>query len=301
MKMKAQNDRLARRTTLSGILFMVPSAIFIGYAILVPAVWNLILSFQKWDGFNAPKWVGLRNYVKCFTNSTMRSAMTNSLFFALFMTVFAVVIGLIAALLIFRLGKREGAVYRLFIFMPSMLPTAIIGLLFTFLYNPEMGLVNQFLRLVGLESWTRAWLSDLSCNLYAIGVVGIWRMAGLTMMLVYADLQSLPVTFFEAARLDGAGYFRQVTRIILPLIKPIVLLSTIYTLIINFKTYDLIYVMTKGGPGISTKTVPLLVMETGFGYNEFGYAAAIGFVLAAVIYLIMGGVNLLLGGEKYEY
>lgn len=295
------NDRLARRTTWSGALFLAPAAVFIGYAIVVPAVWNLILSFQKWDGFNEAKWVGLRNYVKCFTNATMRSAMGNSLFFALFMTVFSVLIGLVSALLIFRLGKREGAAYRLFIFMPSMLPTAIIGLLFTFLYNPEMGLVNQFLRLIGLNGWTRAWLADLSVNKFAIGVVGIWRMAGLTMMLVFASLQSLPNTFFEAARLDGAGYWKQVGRIILPLTKPIILLSTVYTLIINFKTYDLIYVMTKGGPGISTKTVPLYVMETGFGYNEFGYAAAIGFVLAIVIYAVMGLVSLLLGGEKYEY
>lgn len=299
--MRKQKGQLGRNTTLSGIAFLIPSAVFIVYAILVPAIWNLILSFQKWDGFNQPKWVGLKNYVKCFTNSTMRTAMEHSLFFAVFMTVFSVLIGLIAALLIFRLGRREGAIYRLFIFLPSMLPTAIIGLLFTFLYNPEMGLVNQFLRLLGLDGLTRAWLSDLSVNKYAIGVVGIWRMAGLTMMLVYASLQSLPLTFFEAAKLDGANYWKQVILLILPLTKPIILLSTVYTLIINFKTYDLIFVMTRGGPGISTKTVPLYVMETGFGYNEFGYAAAIGFVLALVIYAIMGITNLVLGGEKYEY
>ena len=301
MSKKRKKDRLASRTTLSGVLFLIPAAVFIGYAILVPAVWNFILSFQKWDGFNSAKWVGLRNYTKCLTNSTMRTAVSNSLFFAVFMTVFSVLIGLIAALLIFRLGKREGAFYRLFIFMPSMLPTAIIGLLFTFLYNPEMGLVNQFLRLIGLQNWTRAWLADLSVNKLAVGVVGIWRMAGLTMMLEFASLQSLPITFFEAAKLDGAGYWKQVWRIVMPLTKPIILLSTVYTLIINFKTYDLIYVMTKGGPGIFTKTVPLYVMETGFGYNEFGYAAAIGFVLALIIYAIMGLVNLILGGEKYEY
>ena len=301
MKATRRKKQLDRNTALSGILFLVPAAVFIGYAILVPAIWNLVLSFQKWDGFNELKWVGMRNYIKCFTNSTMRKAMENSLFFALFMTFFAVLIGLVAALLIFRLGRREGAIYRLFIFMPSMMPTAIIGLLFTFLYNPEMGLINQFLRLIGLDRFTHAWLADLSVNKYAIGVVGIWRMAGLTMMLVYASLQSLPNTYFEVARLDGADYWKQVSRIILPLTKPIILLSTVYTLIINFKTYDLIFVMTRGGPGISTKTVPLLVMETGFGYNDFGYAAAIGFVLALVIYAIMGVTNLVLGGEKYEY
>lgn len=301
MRKNSENKKLNKRTTFSGILFLIPAVIFIGYAILVPAIWNLILSFQKWDGFNAPKWVGLKNYMKCFNNSTLKVAMANSLFFAIFMTVLSVLIGLVMALLIFRLGRSEGAVYRLFIFLPSMLPVAIIGLLFTFLYNPEMGLINQFLRLIGLEKLTHAWLSDLSVNKYAIGAVGIWRMAGLSMMLVYASLQSLPVTYFEAALLDGAGYLKQVWWIILPLTKPIILLSTVYTMIINFKTYDLVFVMTRGGPGISTKTVPLYVMETGFGYNEFGLAAAIGFVLAIVIYMIMGVINLLLGGEKYEY
>ena len=301
MRKNSENKKLNKRTTFSGILFLIPAVIFIGYAILVPAIWNLILSFQKWDGFNAPKWVGLKNYMKCFTNSTLKVAMANSLFFAIFMTLLSVLIGLVMALLIFRLGRSEGAVYRLFIFLPSMLPVAIIGLLFTFLYNPEMGLINQFLRLIGLEKLTHAWLSDLSVNKYAIGAVGIWRMAGLSMMLVYASLQSLPVTYFEAALLDGAGYLKQVWWIILPLTKPIILLSTVYTMIINFKTYDLVFVMTRGGPGISTKTVPLYVMETGFGYNEFGLAAAIGFVLAIVIYMIMGVINLLLGGEKYEY
>ena len=113
--------RLNNQTKLRGIMFLIPAAIFIGYSILVPAIWNLILSFQKWDGFNAPKWVGFQNYIKCFRNSTMLTAMGNSLFFAVFMTLFAVLIGLLASLLIFRLGRGEGAVYRLFIFMPSMM------------------------------------------------------------------------------------------------------------------------------------------------------------------------------------
>jgi len=300
-KSKQMKKGIIKKTAVIGVFFILPAMIFIGYAIFVPAVWNFFLSFQKWDGFQSKQWVGLDNYIKAFQDGVLYKSLFNSIYLAVVITSFSVIAGLVLALLIYRLKRAEGAFYRLIIFMPVMLPVAIIGLLFTFMYNPEMGLVNQFLRLIGADFLTNAWLANIKINMLAISFVGIWRMSGLTMILCFAALQALPASFYEASRLDGASYIKQLTLIVLPLIKPVIQLSAVFTLIVSFKTYDLVYVMTQGGPGITTKTIPLYMIENGFGYNDFGYAAAMGFILAMVILLISRVINLLLGGEKYEY
>jgi raffinose/stachyose/melibiose transport system permease protein len=213
----------------------------------------------------------------------------------------SVFLGLILAILIHRLGRREGAVYRLILFIPVMLPIAVIGLLFTFMYNPEMGLINQFLLTIGADSLTKAWLENKETVLIAISAVAIWRMLGLSMMLIFAGLQQIPNSLLESSKLDGANEFKQIIHIVLPLIKPVILLSIVFTLIMNFKTYDLVFVMTGGGPGTTSKTVPIYMVDTAFTYNEFGYSSAIGFLFTLLVVVLILLVNKLFKGDSYEY
>lgn len=293
--------KLHYKAMVTGILFLIPSVILITFAVFIPTVWNLLLSFQNWDGYLERSWVGFANYKEVFHDSTTRESLYHSVELAVVSTLFALVLGVALAAFVYKLGRKEGALYRLFIYMPAMLPLAIIGLLFAFIYNPEMGLINQFLRLVGGDSLTQAWLENQHTVMAAIIVVGIWRIAGLTMMLCFAAMQGIPTSLFESCRLDGAGYGRQFFSIVLPLIRPIIQLSAVFTLVMQFKTYDLVFVMTGGGPGTISKTIPLQMIDTAFNYNEYGLSAAMGFTLTVVVAGFIWIANRVLGGESYEY
>ncbi len=289
------------RVSMTGILFLIPAAVFLIYANYVPFVWNLLLSFQEWNGFLKQSWVGLENYARLFGDELFLTSVYNSTFLAVTATVGSVVIGVALAAFLYRVTKAEGAVYRLVLFLPSMMPIAVIALLFTFIYNPEMGMLNNLLKAVGLGDLATAWLEDSNTILWCVSFVNLWRMAGLTMMLCFTAMLMLPDSLFESSHLDGAGYGRQFTRIVLPLIKPIIQLSTVFTLATNFKTFDTVFVLTRGGPGNISMTVPIYMTDTAFTFAEFGYAATMGVGITLVIMSTIALTNRLLGGETYEY
>lgn len=289
------------RITLTGMLFLLPAFCFVLFAIFIPTIWNSILSLQKWNGFRQKSWVGIDNYRLLIQDDKFWKSLYNSTYIAVGSTLLGVAVGLLLAILLFKVGKWEGAIFRLVFFMPVMLPLALIGLLFTFVYNPEMGLLNQFLVLIGADSLKHAWLSNSATVLICITIVGAWRVFGLTMMLCFAAIQSIPASLFEASKIDGASFIRQVVSIILPIIKPIIQLCCVFTLAISFKTYDLVWVMTKGGPGVLSQTVPINMLKTAFTYNEFGYSAAMGFILTLVVMIITVITRKALGGESHEY
>jgi raffinose/stachyose/melibiose transport system permease protein len=216
-------------------------------------------------------------------------------------TFFAVLIGAALAIMIFEMRQVEGAFYRLVIFMPTMMPLAITGVLFIFVYNPTSGMLNSFLRMVGLEDLTQAWLGRAPLSLFAISVVSIWRIVGLPMMLVYAALQSIPESLQEASKLDGASYFQYLRFVLLPLLKPIVRVVSVFVLIINFKAFDLVLVLTNGGPGNMSRIVPIHIVETAFTYNKFGEAASQGVIMTFVILICLLVLNRVLRSENYEY
>lgn len=295
------NRRLNRHKTATGIIFLLPALVFVAFALVIPSIENIILSFQEWDGFNERTWVGFANYREIFADSTAQRSFYNSVFLAFVTTVGATTLGVLLAALIYALGNREGAVYRLIFFMPVMIPLSIIGLLFTFIYNPEMGILNQFLRLVGLGHLTTAWLENFRTVMWSLSVVGVWRISGLTMVLCFAAMKMIPTSLLESAVMEGAHYLRQLTTIILPLIRPTIRLSAVFTLAISFKTYDLVFIITRGGPAGFTTTIPLYMIDTGFGYSEFGYSSAMGFSLTMIVMVSIFSTIKIIRGEQHEY
>ena len=282
-------------------LFLTPALVFMIFSVYVPFGWNAVLSFQKWNGFSQPASVGFANFAAMFKDDVAVRSLLNSVTIALFSTLGAVVLGLLMSAFMYKISNKEGAIYRLILFLPVMLPTAVVGLLFTFVFNPEMGLLNNLLNAVGLNSWAHIWLQEKSTVIGCIIFVNIWKMSGLTMMLSYASMKMLPSSIFESSRIEGANYWHQYTRLILPLIKPTILMSTVYSLAVNFKSYDIVSVLTNGGPGTTSYTIPINMMKTAFNFSEFGYAAAMGMVLALVVIIIVGIVTKVLKGETYEY
>lgn len=281
--------------------FLLPAIVLMMLSVYIPFAWNGILSFQEWNGFMPATWNGIQNYVSFFKDPTALKSLKNSFFLAVVSTAGAVLLGLFLASVVYKLGKREGAFCRLIIFLPVMLPTAVVGLLFTFVFNPEMGLLNNLLEAIGLSQWTKAWLENEHTVLWCIAIVNIWKMTGLTMMLSFASMQMLPDSIFESSRMEGASYPRQLISIVFPLIKPTVLMAATYSLVVNFKSYDMVFVMTRGGPGTTSQTIPIMMMKSAFNFNEFGYSAGQGMILAAVVMVTVLIVQRLLKGETYEY
>jgi len=282
-------------------LFLLPAIGIMMFTLYIPFGWNAVLSFQEWNGFADPIFIGFDNFVKMFNDPTTMRSFGNSVFLALVSTGIAVVLGILLTAFVYKVSLKEGSFYRLIIFLPVMLPTAVIGLLFTFVFNPEMGLLNNLLRAIGLGQYATAWLENSNTVMWCLVAVNVWKISGLTMMLCYAAMQMLPESIFESSRIDGASYPRQFFSLILPLIKPTILMATVYSLVMNFKSYDLVFVMTRGGPGTVSQTVPIEMMKTAFNFNEFGYSAAMGLILCAIVMLVIVIVRRVLKGESYEY
>jgi raffinose/stachyose/melibiose transport system permease protein len=288
------------KSRLLGIVFLVPAITMLMLTIIIPMIWNFVLSFNEWNGMNKLKFIGILNYKNAITDSATRLAFTNSVFMALVSTTIAIVSGLFLAIMIYRLGKIEGAIFRFVFFTPSMIPMTIIGILFIFILSPDIGLLNSVLRLVGLGSLQHAWLSDPDLVVWVIAFVSGWRYSGVIMMLCYTGIIGIPTTLFEAAQIDGAGFLKQIRTIILPLIKPTIQLSIVMMLIWSFKTYDIVWAMTKGGPGNVSITVPIRMLQTTFTFNKFGSGAATGVILTLVVSIFIIVTQRLMKGETYE-
>ncbi len=283
-----------------GVLFLLPTVLFILWASVIPFVWTLVLSLQEWSGFGKAEWVGFSNFTNAFTNPSVLKALRNSVVYALASTGGAVLLGLFLATCLYKMGRREGSIMRLVLYSPAMLPVAVVGLMFTFFYNPTMGLVNQFLELIRAEGLTRVWLQEKSTAMPAIIVAAIWKSTGANMILCYAAMQTIPQSLFESSHMDGAKYWQQMIRITYPLIKPMILLTTINTLGQQYKSFGLIFTMTQGGPGELTTTIPIKMVKTAFSFGYFGEAAAMGMLLTAVVVLSVLATRWILRSEAYE-
>lgn len=284
-----------------GILFLLPAFAFIVFTTVIPIGWNAVMSFTSWNGMGDVKAAGWDNYVSLFHDKVTLWGFYYSVFIAVVSSLIALLSGLLLAFLVHRVGRREGSFYRLVLFAPSMMPLVVIGLLFTFLLSPDTGLVNHLLRAVGLQSLEHAWLAEPGIVLWTIAVVGGWRFSGFVMMLIYTAIVSLPASLFEAAKLEGIRYAQQVRLIVLPLIMPTIRLVSMLMLILSFKTYDIVWAMTKGGPGDFSRTVPVRMLDVAFRYNEFGYAAAISVLLTVLVAIIIYVSQKLTRGNVYEY
>lgn len=287
--------------SITGIIYLIPALIFVIGFNVIPFVWNTILSFQSWNGFTTAEFVGLKNFKTVIADPVFLRSLFNSILYAVCSTTGGVLLGLMLATFIYKLGDKEGSVFRLILYSPAMVPTAVVGLMFVFFFNPEMGLLNNFLKIIGLESLQHVWLQGKTTAMACLIFVAIWKCAGSVMMMCFASMQTLPPSLYESAKLDGASFWQQMFKITYPLIKPMILLATINTLGSQYKSYDLIQTMTQGGPGNLTSTVPILMTKTAFNFGRFGQAAAHGVIFTAVVAISIILVRYVLRSEEYEY
>lgn len=273
------------RTRWAGLAFVALPLLFYGGVVLLPLVRSFQFSFYDWDGVSQATWVGLANYVEFLTDPVLRSTFGHVLVLIVFFSLLPIALGLVSAALITR-GRQPGmAVYRFIYFLPQVLTSVVVALVFKRIYGPE-GALNTLLRAVGLGGLTRSWLGDFTWALPSLGLIGTWVTFGFCMVLFISGASSIPTELYEAAKMDGAGPLREFFSVTLPGLRGQVAVALTLTITSALRTFDLVWVTTHGGPGTSTLTPAVALYRAAFQNPQVGLAAAIGIVMAVLCLLI---------------
>ncbi len=276
-------SKTARREALWGYAMIAPLVIGLGVFFYLGLAASLYLSFTEWDVLTAPKWVGLDNYRRFFENPLYLKTLWNTLRFALML----VPLGMIAALgmaLALNQNIRMRGVYRVIFFLPVLTMPVAIAVVWKWIYAPDFGLINQALAFV--NGPRIKWLSDVRTAMFSLVLMSIWMGSGYGMVIYLAGLQNISRSYYEAAQVDGASGWQQFVHITLPLLTPTIFFSLVTSTISAFQVFDIVYVMTKGGPLDSTRTMVYTIYDDGFHYFRMGGASATAWVLFAIILVI---------------
>lgn len=262
------------------ILFILPALLLFLIILVAPIFISGYYSFFDWNGFGKKVFIGLENYKELFTSNSIgfMKALGNSLLLALLSVVVQLPLALGLALLLGKGRKGERGFLSIY-FIPVLISAVVIGQLWLKIYNPSYGILNVVLRSLGLDSWAKIWLGDIKTALWAAFVPILWQYVGYHMLLMYAGIKSVPPEYREAAMIDGAREGQVNRYIVLPYIKPILKISTIFAVTGSLKSFDLIYVLTNGGPLHATEAPSTLMISMLFLRNRYGMGSTIAFLL----------------------
>jgi len=269
-----------------GLLYLTPGIVLYAVVVLVPVGQGVWLSFFNWNGVTTATWAGLSNYTGFLRDPALRAAVEHTLYFIVFFSLLPIVLGLLSAVLSSYKGVRGAGIFRAVIFMPQVITPAVIAVVWQRIYEPD-GPVNDLLRVVGLDGLARGWLGDFTWALPALGLAGTWAAFGLCMVMFVSGMQAIPQELFEAVRVDGAGPVREFFTVTLPNLRGPMAVVLALTMIGAIRLFDLVWLTTKGGPGISTITPTVVLYERAFANPSVGSAAAIGVVMTVASLLIV--------------
>lgn len=284
-----QGMSLKRRNALVGATFILPN--FIGFFIfvLIPVVFSFVLAFMDWDGFNAMTFAGFDNFVEIFSDRVFRQSLTKTMTY----TVFNVLISAAAALGLALLlnSKLKGTTFfRSAIFFPYVASVVAVGAVWKAMFMRNGGPINLFLSFVGVaEEHLPGWISSSDWALTGVIIVSIWKNMGYFMVIYLAAMQNIPSTLYEAAEIDGARKWQQFWRITFPMLIPSHFFVLMMLTINSFKTFDLIFALTEGGPGTATTLLSMYIYNESFVYWHYGTASA----AAIILFLIVGTATIL--------
>ena len=268
------------------LLYVLPGLIVYALFVFVPILAALVVSLTSWNGLGLPAFVGLSNYVELFSDGRFYTALGNNAQFIIFYCVLPLIIGICLAAIISMVRARERLALRTLLFMPYIMPTAVLGIIWQWLYNPAFGPLDQFLKLIGLRSLALPWLGDFNLVLPAVGAVAVWYFFGFCMVVFLTGMQRIDPSLFDAARVDGARAAQSFRYITLPSLLPEIRVVLLLTVIASIKSFDLIFTMTRGGPGNATLVPNTYMYQLGFQLNRYGYAAAVAIVGAVLVFAV---------------
>lgn len=289
--------RRSLRPTLEGWGFVAPAMVIVLGLSIFPAVWAFFLSMQRWDGFSPAVNVGIDNYREMVSDSDLQAAVVHTLVYTALFVPTSVLLGLFLAVALNRKIRFIG-VYRTAIFVPFVASAAATGILTTYLFNPQFGLLNNVLRVLGLPQ--QGWLEDPAQAMVVITIMSLWGQAAFTTVIYLAALQDVPIELLEAARIDGATRWQSFWHITFPQLAPVTVFATIWQVIQAIQLFDLVYTTTRGGPLGATETVVYFLWNAAFRQLEFGYGSAVAYGLFAVTLLITVGIVIYSRRSKIE-
>ena len=268
------------RTSLIALAFLAPALVILLVFVAWPMLSALRLSFTDASGFGQEEYVGLENYVRVFTDPDVLQAMGNTAYYALLFTPTAIIVALLLALLVnHRLLPGRGA-FRTALFLPFVVSLAVAAFAWSYLLDPQIGLLNHWLRIFGIQLGNV--LQDPSLAMPTVALVAVWKSFGFYLVIFIAGLQEIPSSLYEAARVDGATAWQRFRHITLPMLSNTLAFVMIVALIAALQAFDQIYVMTGGGPYGTTQTVVMEIYTSGFKKLELGFASALSYVLLLV-------------------
>ncbi|MFB5267143.1 carbohydrate ABC transporter permease [Paenibacillus enshidis] len=263
--------------------------IYIGIA-LVPIGMSFYYALMDWDGISPMTFVGLDNFIEIFKDDIFWTSVKNNLFIMLTGVVGQIPLGLLLALLLN--GKLKGAgFFRTVGFLPVVISSVMVSLIWGMIYNTEYGMLNSLLGAVGLESWQRNWLGDTSWSMIAISIAYIWQNCGLYMVIFLAALQNISAEVNEAAELDGATGLKRTFLITIPMIRSTIFVAIVFSISNSFRVFDLIQIMTGGGPAHATEVMTVYMYNNAFMNMRFGYGSAVSILILVFSLIVISIVN----------
>ncbi|MDU6855928.1 MAG: sugar ABC transporter permease [Clostridiales bacterium] len=282
---KKKQMKMNTRNTLIGLSFILPN--FLGFLcfILVPVIFSFLLSFAQWDGFNEIKFAGLSNFVEIFKNRVFFPSIQHTIVYTIFTVFFSMAAALGLALLLNR--KMKGInFFRSAVFFPYVASIVAVGAVWNAMFMKDAGPVNEFLRFIGVTN-PPGWFASVEWALVGVIIVSVWKNMGYFMIIYLAALQNVPSTLYEAAQIDGASKWQQFWRVTFPMLTPSHFFVFMMLTINSFKVFDLIFVLTDGGPGIATKMLANFIYDQSFVSWSYGTASAASMIL----FLIVGSIT----------
>ncbi|MDF3042876.1 MAG: binding-protein-dependent transport system inner rane component [Thermomicrobiales bacterium] len=266
----------------AGVFFVLPALVLYLVFMVYPFFQSIYLSFTSWNGVEPVKeWIGLDNYRELIRDPMLWTSLRHNLIWVVIGTVAPIVIGMALALLLWRQPKGF-TLFRTMFFMPQVLSTVVIGIVWNWIYNPIFGILNTGLDAVGLEGVSRGWLGDPDVALYAVLIAAIWATIGFTFVIFLAGLQNVSKDLLEAATIDGANAWQRFWNVTVPQMAGVINIVVAFLLIGGFNVFDIIFVMTGGGPANATEVIATYTYKEAFTQNNIGYASTLSLVMTVI-------------------
>jgi len=282
-------------------LFLLPALLVFTVFLIYPVANSFYYSFTDWNGIAlAPKYIGLENYRELLGDSDVWNSLKNTFIIALLFTLGVNVIALALALCLQGSHWIQKGL-RVWFLIPLMISPLAIGYVWSFFYSPIGGILNMLLESVGLSFMTQDWLGNPKLAIYSVIFSSIWQSMALSMIIYVAGLQAIPRDLYEAADIDGAGMLRRFTTVTFPLVAPAFTINMVVTMIFGLKKFDIIFIMTGGGPGGATENLAIHLYNQAFTYNRMGYGSAIAILMFLIIFVLSLFQVKILRNREVEY
>lgn len=281
----------------AGLLFILPALLVYILFFVTPFISSIYYSFTDWNGVDPVKrFVGLDNFARLLQDRLLWLSLRHNLTWIIVGTIAPIVIGLPLAVLLSS-AKRGRLIFQTAYFLPYILSGVVVGMIWGWIYNPLFGLLNYMLRAIGLDGWTRAWLGDPAVALYAVIAAAVWGYVGFCIAIFVAGLQNIDHSLIEAATIDGANAVQRFFHVIIPQLRHVLNMVIVFTLIGGFNVFDIVQIMTRGGPANHTELIATYTYKRAFQENAIGYGATLSLVMtilslvASYLYIVLRDRN----------